>query len=62
MFDGLLVAIALMLLLEGLLPLASPRAWRQVFERALGLRDGQLRFLGLISVASGLALLLLIQR
>jgi len=59
LLDWLLGAVALMLVLEGLLPLLSPGAWRQAFQRALGLKDGQLRFFGLLSVAAGLVLLTL---
>jgi uncharacterized protein len=55
----LLGAFALMLVLEGLLPFLSPRAWRQVFERAARLSDGQIRFLGLSSILIGLVLLAL---
>lgn len=59
MFDLLLGAFALMLVIEGLLPFFAPRLWRQVFERALQLSDGQLRFFGLSSMLAGLLLLLL---
>jgi uncharacterized protein len=48
-----------MLLVEGLLPLLSPSAWRRVFERATRMSDGQIRFLGLMSVAAGALLLAL---
>lgn len=58
MGESLLAALALVLVIEGLLPLLSPRTWRQTFERALRFKDGQLRFLGALSVAAGLALLL----
>lgn len=57
MADWLFGAFALMLVLEGLLPFLSPRAWRQVFERALRLTDGQIRFVGLGSMLVGLLLL-----
>ncbi|MBX3624294.1 MAG: DUF2065 domain-containing protein [Rhizobacter sp.] len=60
MSDLLLSALALMLVVEGLLPFLSPGAWRQVFQRALQLSDGQLRFLGLTSMVLGLIALLLI--
>lgn len=59
MGDWLLGALALMLVLEGLLPFLSPRGWRQVFERATQMSDGQIRFLGLASLLAGLALLAL---
>lgn len=56
MLDGLLGALALVLVIEGLLPLLSPQSWRRTFERVLQLNDGQLRFLGLCSVGLGLTL------
>ena len=55
----LLAALALMLVVEGLLPFLSPKSWRSVFERATRLSDGQIRFLGLSSMIAGLAMLLL---
>jgi uncharacterized protein YjeT (DUF2065 family) len=55
--DSLLGAFALMLIIEGLLPLLSPRNWRQVFERATRMADGQIRFIGMLSVAAGCLLL-----
>ena len=57
---GLLLAsaIALVLILEGLLPFLNPGAWRRVFERALQLTDAQIRLLGLSSLALGVAVLL----
>ncbi|MDT7835470.1 DUF2065 domain-containing protein [Aquabacterium sp. OR-4] len=57
MADLLLGALALMLVIEGLLPFLSPRRWREVFARALALSDGQLRFIGLASMLLGLLLL-----
>jgi hypothetical protein len=57
-FWGLLLsAVGLMLVLEGLMPLISPRQWRAVFEQAAKLADGQLRFLGLLALLIGAALL-----
>ncbi|MBX3621936.1 MAG: DUF2065 domain-containing protein [Rhizobacter sp.] len=60
MSDLLLTALALMLLIEGLLPFVSPATWRQVFQRALQMTDGQIRFLGLSSMMAGLVALLLL--
>jgi uncharacterized protein len=57
MADVLFGAMALMLVIEGLLPFVSPATWRQVFERATRMSDGQIRFIGLISLVAGLALL-----
>jgi uncharacterized protein YjeT (DUF2065 family) len=57
MADWLLGAFALMLVMEGLLPFLSPQSWRQVFERAVRMTDGQIRFVGLGSMLLGLLLL-----
>jgi uncharacterized protein YjeT (DUF2065 family) len=54
----LLMALALMLILEGLLPFLSPRLWRDAFRRILQMNDGQIRFVGLSSIIAGLLLLL----
>lgn len=51
-------ALALVLILEGLLPFLNPGAWRRVFERALQLTDAQIRLLGLSSLVAGTVLLL----
>ena len=59
-WDVALAAFALMLVAEGLLPFFSPTVWRGVFERALKLNDGQIRFLGMASMLVGLVLLLLL--
>ena len=58
MSTSLLVAFALMLLLEGVLPFLAPAAWRETFRRLTQLTDGQIRFLGLVSMLIGLILLL----
>jgi uncharacterized protein YjeT (DUF2065 family) len=55
--ETFLAACALVLVLEGVLPLVAPRAWRNAFRRLTELTDGQLRFVGLISVALGGAIL-----
>lgn len=55
----LLAAFGLMLVFEGLLPFVAPQAWRETFRRMIALKDGQLRFVGLISIAGGLLLLFL---
>ncbi len=51
--NELLTALALMLVIEGLMPLLSPGSWRELFSKLLSLSDGQLRFVGLASVLMG---------
>jgi uncharacterized protein len=60
MSDALWVACALVLVFEGILPFLSPTVWRQVFERALKMSDGQIRFIGLSSMLLGVGLLFLL--
>lgn len=50
----------MVLVIEGILPLASPGGWRRAFSQLLQLRDGQLRFFGLCSIVLGLVLLWLV--
>jgi len=57
MLDWVIGALALMLVFEGLLPFLSPGAWRRMFERALQLSDGQIRFIGLSCMLAGLLML-----
>jgi len=52
-------ALALMLIIEGILPFTAPKAWREMFRRIIELNDGQLRFAGLASMMTGLVLLFL---
>ena len=59
MDDSWWLALGLVLVFEGLLPLVSPTGWRHVFSQMLSLRDGQIRFFGLISVLIGALVLML---
>ena len=57
MATTLLMALALMLVIEGLLPFLAPKLWRETFLRLMQLSDGQIRFFGLTSMIAGLILL-----
>ena len=57
----LLMAFALMLVLEGLFPFLAPSAWRETFRRLMQLTDGQIRFFGLTSMVAGLLILLVLK-
>ena len=48
-----------MLVFEGLLPFVAPQAWRETFKRMIELKDGQIRFVGVLSIIGGLLLMLL---
>lgn len=60
MGTSLLMAFALMLVVEGILPFIAPARWRETFLQLARLADGQIRFIGLASMLSGLILLLLV--
>jgi uncharacterized protein len=55
--ETLVAAFALMLVIEGFLPLFAPKAWRETFRRVMQFSDGQLRFIGLLSIMVGLVAL-----
>jgi uncharacterized protein YjeT (DUF2065 family) len=59
--EAFLAACALVLVLEGILPLIAPRVWRDAFLRLTDLSDGQLRFIGLISIGVGVITLMVIR-
>ncbi len=46
-----------MLVIEGILPFGAPKLWRETFKALIEMRDGQIRFAGLVSMLVGLALL-----
>jgi uncharacterized protein YjeT (DUF2065 family) len=52
-----LMAFALMLVIEGLLPFLAPTLWRDTFRRVTQMSDGQIRFFGLTSMLIGVILL-----
>ena len=61
MSNTLLTAIALMLVIEGVLPFLVPTLWRETFRRLTEMSDGQIRFVGLTSMLAGLLLLYLVR-
>lgn len=54
--DVLWLALGLMLVFEGLMPMLAPTRWRRLFEQLLQLQDGQIRFFGVFMVLLGLAI------
>ena len=62
MQNTLLLALALMLVIEGLLPFVAPKIWRETFRRVIELSDGQIRFIGLTSLLIGVVLMTLFRQ
>lgn len=61
MNNTLLVALGLMLVIEGVLPFVAPKIWRDTFRRVTELADGQIRFVGLTSLVVGVLLLTVVR-
>ncbi len=61
MWDDLVRAIALVLVIEGILPFLSPDGWRQAMMQAGRLPDRTLRFVGLASMLIGVFILFLMR-
>ena len=57
MIATVLMAVGLMLVIEGALPFLAPRGWRDMFRRILQFSDGQIRFFGLASMLAGIVLI-----
>ncbi|WP_178860676.1 DUF2065 domain-containing protein [Thiomicrorhabdus cannonii] len=57
--NTLLIALALVFVLEGLLPFVFPELWRRTMLEAVQLSERQLRIMGLASISIGMLLLLI---
>lgn len=57
MLEYWLLGFAMMLVIEGLMPFLLPELWRETFRKLVSLSDGQLRFVGMTAMISGLLLL-----
>lgn len=61
MLDDLLAALALMLVVEGVLPFLNPAALRRTLQSIGQMDDRSLRIIGLISMLAGVLLLYLVR-
>jgi len=57
----ILTALALVLVIEGLLPFASPGRYRQMVAEIQRLSDNHIRIVGLVIIVVGLALLYVVR-
>lgn len=62
MWNELWIALALLLILEGVFPFLSPEMVRKALVAIHQLTDSQLRFAGLTSMLAGVLLLYIINR
>jgi uncharacterized protein YjeT (DUF2065 family) len=61
-WSDLIAALALFLVLEGLLPFANPQGYRRALASMLKLEERTLRTIGLFSIIGGLMLLYFVRR
>ena len=61
MWNDLWVAMALMLVLEGIVPFLSPDALRRMLVTLIRMDNRSMRIAGLISMLAGVALLYLVR-
>lgn len=61
MFEDLLLAFALVMILEGLLPALNPGAWRRAVERLGALPDRSVRVFGVAMIVIGALLFHLVR-
>jgi len=57
----ILTAVALLLVIEGMLPFVGPGRYKQTVARIAGLSDNQLRTFGLAAMVAGLLLLFVVR-
>lgn len=57
MLDYWLLGLAMMLVIEGIVPFLLPELWRETFRKLVTMSDGQLRFIGISAMLSGIILL-----
>jgi uncharacterized protein YjeT (DUF2065 family) len=60
-WSDLLAALAILLVLEGLLPFLNPEATRRVMAQLSQMGERELRIAGLVSVIAGLLLLFFVR-
>jgi len=53
MWESIIPALALVLVIEGMLPFLSPTSWRDAMSQAAQLPDNILRILGFVSMMIG---------
>jgi uncharacterized protein YjeT (DUF2065 family) len=61
MFNDLLTALALLLVIEGIFPFLNPQALRRTLQTLGQIDDRSLRVIGLVSMLAGLLLLYLVR-
>ena len=62
MWQDLFAAMALVLVIEGMLPFLKPDVWRETMGRIAGQPNNALRLMGLMSMLMGVVLLYMVRQ
>ncbi len=60
MWTELGTAVALIFVIEGIIPFLNPKGWRQTLKKVSEMEDDVLRMIGLISMICGVILLYIV--
>jgi len=60
-WGDLLAALALVLVIEGLMPFISPRSYKNTMQQMLSLPEKSIRMIGLASMLGGVVMLYLVR-
>jgi len=55
--DSIVLAIGLVLVIEGLFPLFFTQIWKEAFTKITNQKNGQIKFYGLLSVIIGIMII-----
>jgi len=55
--DSIVLAIGLVLVIEGLFPLFFTQSWKEAFTKITNQKNGQIKFYGLLSVIIGIMII-----
>lgn len=61
MWEDFLAALALALVIEGMMPFLSPGGWKQMIQSISQMEDASLRVMGLMVMIVGVVLLYLVR-
>jgi len=60
-WTDLLAALAIVCIIEGIMPFSSPDAMKRLLARMAAMEDREMRIVGLVSMLVGLAILFLVR-
>ncbi len=60
-WTDLLAALAIVCIIEGIMPFSSPAAMKRLLARMAAMEDREMRIVGLVSMLVGLAILFLVR-